>query len=203
VKACETLGRCASCGADRLVPGIGTTGPLCADCAGLGDYFTCHRCGEEGWQHGTRGCGSCVLGDRLATVLDDGTGKVRGELVPFYDAVRRMRRPRSGLLWLNKPHVPPILRALARSEVPLTHEGLNQLSPWRSVTYVRDHLVDSGVLPPADRFLLMFENRLPGWLTAIPDLEHRKILHRFATWNVLRRLRATATEACTTTVRSS
>jgi hypothetical protein len=88
-----------------------------------------------------------VLGDRLAAVLDDGTGKVRGELVPFYDAVRRMRRPRSGLLWLNKPHVPPILRALARSEVPLTHEGLNQLSPWRSVTYVRDLLVDSGVLP--------------------------------------------------------
>jgi hypothetical protein len=144
-----------------------------------------------------------VLGDRLATVLDDGTGKVRGELVPFYDAVRRMRRPRSGLLWLNKPHVPPILRALARSEVPLTHEGLNQLSPWRSVTYVRDLLVDSGVLPPANRFLLMFENWLPGWLTAIPDPEHRKILHRFATWNVLRRLRATATEACTTTVRSS
>jgi hypothetical protein len=48
VKACETFGRCASCGADQLVPGIGATGPLCADYAGLGDYFTCHRCGEEG-----------------------------------------------------------------------------------------------------------------------------------------------------------
>jgi hypothetical protein len=56
-----------------------------------------------------------VLGDRLATVLDDGTGKVRGELVPFYDAVRRMRRPRrcSG----STTHVPPM--RLGDSPVPV------------------------------------------------------------------------------------
>jgi hypothetical protein len=62
---------------------------------------------------------------RERTSFDDVTGKIRGDLVPRYDAVRRMRRPRSGPLWLNKPHLPPMLRALARGEVPLTHEGLN------------------------------------------------------------------------------
>ncbi len=101
-----------------------------------------------------------------------------------------MDRPRSGILWLTKPHVPPILRALAHAEVPLTHQGIATLSPWRSVIHVRDLLVASGVLPPVDRFLFLFEQWLPGWLEDIPDPEHRKILHRYATWHTLRRLRA-------------
>ena len=41
-RACETYGRCAGCGVERLVPGIGKDGEaLCTTCAGgLGD-FTC------------------------------------------------------------------------------------------------------------------------------------------------------------------
>lgn len=155
--ACETYGRCAACKVDRLVPGIADSGDrLCTDCAGgLGD-FTCQRCGEEGWREHVGTCSRCVLRDRLAEVLDDGTGRVRPELVPFSDAVCAMSRPRSGILWLNKPHVPPILRALAHGEVALSHEGLSALSPWRSVIYVRDLLISSGVLPPVDRFLFLF-----------------------------------------------
>lgn len=107
--ACETYGRCATCRVDRLVPGIADNGDrLCIDCAGgLGDY-TCQRCGEEGWREHVGTCGRCVLRDRLAEVLDDGTGHVGPELAPFYEQVYAMSRPRSGILWLNKPHVPPI-----------------------------------------------------------------------------------------------
>lgn len=191
--ACETYGRCAACGVQRLVPGIADNGDrLCTDCAGgLGD-FTCRRCGVEGWKEQVGTCGRCVLRDRLAELLDDGTGRIRPELIPFYDSVCAMSRPRSGILWLNKPHVPPILIALARGQVPLTHEGLSTLSPWRSVIYVRDLLISSGVLPPADRFLLLFEQWLPGWLDTITDPNHRQILRQFATWHVLRHLRTTA-----------
>jgi hypothetical protein len=42
--------------------------------------------------------------------------------------------------------------------VPSTHEGLSILTPWRSVIYVRDLLASSGVLPPVDRFPLLFDN---------------------------------------------
>lgn len=192
-KACETYGVCTGCGMDRLLPGIGTGGErLCTDCAGgIGD-FTCTRCGTEGWLHYAGVCGRCVLAERLTAVLDDGTGAVRPELVPLFDSVVAMSRPRSGILWLTKPHVPPILRALAQGQVPVTHDGLSSLSPWRSVIFIRDLLIGCGTLPPVDRFLFLFELWLPRWLETIPNVEHRKALNRFATWQVLRELRTTA-----------
>lgn len=192
-KACETYGDCDLCGVDRLLPGIGPSGRRrCTDCAGgLGD-FRCSRCDEEGWLHYRGVCGRCVLKDRLAAALDDGTGRVRPELIPLFDLVVGMERPRSGILWLTKPHVPPILTALAHGHVPLTHDGVATLSPWRSAIYVRDLMVAAGILPAVDRFLFLFERWLPGWLDQVPDSGHRKILHAFATWHVLRGLRAAA-----------
>ena len=97
-----------------MLPGISATGQrLCTDCAGgLGDY-TCTRCGQEGWRHYAGICGRCVLTDRLTAILDNGTGTIRPELMPLFESICAMSRPRSGILWLSKPHVPPILQALA------------------------------------------------------------------------------------------
>src|SRR5665811_2115582 len=99
--ACETYGVCQSCGIQRLLPGIGPAGEhWCADCTeGIGD-FTCTRCGQEGWIHYKGVCGRCVLADRLALALDDGTGSIRPELTAFFDRVVAMSRPRSGILSL-------------------------------------------------------------------------------------------------------
>jgi hypothetical protein len=194
-KACETYGICAGCHVDRLLPGIGPDGQRwCTDCAGgLGD-FTCTSCGGEGWHHYKGICGRCVLADRLRVALDDGSGRVRSELMPFFDRIVSMSRPRVGILWLTKPHVPPILGAIGRGEVPLTHDGLSTLSPLKSVVHVRDLLIASGVLPPIDRHLLLFEQWLTPWLEEIEHPEHRKILDQHATWQVLRQLRVTAAE---------
>ena len=41
--------------------------------------------------------------------------------------------------------------------------------------------------------LFLFKQRLPGWVEQIADAEHRKIVHRYATWRVLCQLRDTAT----------
>jgi hypothetical protein len=192
-RACETYGHCSICGIDRMLPGISSTGQrLCTECAGgLGDY-TCTRCGQEGWRHYAGICGRCVLTDRLTTILNNGTGTIRPELVPLFESICAMSRPRSGILWLSKPYVPPILQALARGVVPLTHDGLSMLTPWRSVAHIRDLLVACGTLPPIDRFLFLFEQWLPTWLDDIDDPEHRKLLHRFGTWHILRRLRTAA-----------
>lgn len=192
-RACETYGVCDGCGTDRLLPGRGPQGQRwCTDCAGGIGNFTCSRCGQEGWNHYKNVCGRCVLVDRLAAALDDGTGRIRPELVPLADWLAAMRRPRSGILWLTKPHVQPILAAIAHQRVPLTHEGITTLTPWRSVIHVRDLLVACGILPPVDRFLFLFEQWLPGWLDTIPDPDHRQLLHRYATWHVLRQLRHSA-----------
>ncbi len=174
----------------RLVPGLSTAGHrLCTDCGGgLGDYI-CTRCGREGWRQEIGVCGRCILTEQLWALLEDGSGVIRPELIPFFDSVCAMSRPRSGILWLTKPHVPPNLQALAKGQVPLTHAGLDTLSPVKSVTYLRDLLVACGTLPPVDRFLYLFEQWLPGWLAAIEDDEDRQILSRFATWQVLRGLR--------------
>ena len=95
--ALETYAPCAGCGADRLTPGIAPCGGrLCTDCAGgLGD-FTCEACGREGIRYRQDTCGNCVLSERLAVLLNDGTGRIRPELAPFAEALSQMKRPRAG-----------------------------------------------------------------------------------------------------------
>lgn len=103
-----------------------------------------------------------------------------------------MRRPWGGLTWTSHSHVQRNLRALARGEVPLTHDGLSQLTPWRSVAYLRDLLMRSGVLPRADRQLLLFQRWLAEKLPAIDGPGPRRLLELFATWHVQRRLHTLA-----------
>ena len=92
---------------------------------------------------------------------------------------------------MSRPAPQGILRAIGTGRVPLTHEGLNTLTPRRSVIYIRDLMVAVGILPPVDRFLFLFEQWWPTWLATIEDPEHRKVLRHFITWHVLRTMRAT------------
>lgn len=187
----EVFGICESCGTDRLLPGIGPAGQRwCTDCAGgLGD-FTCTRCGREGWREHAGVCGWCVLQDRVEEVLDDGTGRIRLELMPLAGLILRMKRPRSGILWLSRPEPQNVLRAIAQGQVPLTHEGIHTLPERRSTAYIRDLMVTAGILPPVDKSLFMFEQWWPEWIATIPDPEHRKMLRLFITWHYLRIFRA-------------
>ncbi|MEV1066900.1 hypothetical protein [Streptomyces sp. NPDC050263] len=132
------------------------------------------------------------MAEHLHELLDDGSGSIRPELLPLFDMLRQMRRPWGGITWAKLPHVQRNLQALARSQVPLTHEGLSQLMPWRSVAYLRDLLVQCGVLPQADRHLLLFQRWLAEKLSTVSDPEHSKLLELFAAWHVERRLRTLA-----------
>lgn len=192
-KAKETYGNCDGCGTHRLLPGVGPAGQRwCTDCAGgIGD-FTCRRCGKEGWIEKVGTCGHCVLSDRLGVALDDGTGQIRPELQPLADLISSMPRPRSGILWLSRPQPLAVLKALATGTIPITHAGLLSATPRTSALYIRDLLVTAGILAPVDRFLSLFEHWWPTWLDTIADDEHRKILRRFITWHLLRRMREAA-----------
>jgi hypothetical protein len=150
------------------------------------------QCGQEARRYRRGVCGRCVLAERLDDLLDDGTGSIGPELLPLFDTLRQTKRPWGGLTWTSQPHVQQNLRALARGQVPLTHEGLNQLTPWRSVAYLRDLLIQSGVLPLADRQLLLFQRWLAEKLPTVSNPEHRKLLELFAAWHIQRRLRTLA-----------
>ncbi|MFJ9968682.1 hypothetical protein [Streptomyces avermitilis] len=64
--------------------------------------YRCSRCGEEGKLHRGRLCTRCTVADRLSQLLDDGTGRIRPELVPLADSLRTMDSPLSGLAWLDR-----------------------------------------------------------------------------------------------------
>jgi hypothetical protein len=202
--ALETYGTCAGCGAHRLTPGIAPGGGrLCTDCAGgLGD-FTCRACGREAIRYRRGTCGNCVLAERLAVLLDDGTGRIRPELAPLAEALAQMRRPRVGMTWTRSPHVEKMLRTLADPRTPLTHETLSGMSPWRSAAYLRDLLMVHGILPPADRHLMLFGRWLDEALAAISTDEHRQLVERFASWHVQWRLRGFAENGPVTSKQTS
>ena len=146
-QALEQHGKCTGCGGERLTPGLTSDGePLCTDCSGVGD-FTCERCGREGRRYVRGICGNCVLTERLAGLLDDGTGTPRAELVPLLDAVGGMQRPWVGITWAGRPHIQRILHSLAIGETPLTHEGLSQLGSSRTTAYLRTSSCSTASFP--------------------------------------------------------
>ncbi|MGW7198495.1 hypothetical protein [Streptomyces chryseus] len=186
-------GFCPYCRADRLLPGRDIAGdPICRDCSGITRDFFCDRCGFEGLLLGGRLCERCTLADTLARLLDDGTGHVALPLQPLVATLLEMDRPKSRLIWLRNPNVVRLLRGLATGTIPLTHDGLHQETPWRTVAHLRDLLMDSGVLPRVDRQLMFYQRWLTERLAVIEDPEHRRRLQHFVTWHQMRRLRSKA-----------
>ncbi|MFD3734457.1 hypothetical protein [Streptomyces sp. NPDC058632] len=186
-------GSCLNCRTDRLLPGLDTAGnSICRDCAGITRDFFCDRCGFEGLLLGGRLCERCTLADALARLLDDGTGHVALPLQPLVTTLLKMDRPKSRLIWLRNPNVVRLLRGLATGTIPLTHDGLHQEAPWRTVAHLRDLLMDSGVLPRVDRQLMLYQRWLTERLAVIEDPEHCRLLQHFATWHQMRRLRSKA-----------
>ena len=181
-------GICPSCKENRLLPGLIDEQPACTDCADLGQDFRCTRCGEED-EHQRKGlCARCCLRDDLEIVLDDGTGSIRAELLPFRDALCNQRNPRSATIWMRNPDVQRLLRGLADGELAIDHATFDSATSRQTAKHLRELLINCGVLPHRDRHILAFElwldNTLPNY-----SLESRQMLHRFANWHHLRRMR--------------
>ncbi len=192
-------GRCPGCGDDRVLPGLRThdQAPICADCAGFSTSFRCSRCPEEGKLHGGRLCTRCTLSDRLRELLGDHSGEIRAELAPLAKSLLNAPRPLSILTWLytrkGKTESPEtLLRQLGQGQIALTHEAFHTLQPWRAAAHLRELLMACGVLPRIDKQICSFERWLIAHLNTITDPDHGQLIWRFATWEVLPRLRARA-----------
>ena len=69
-----------------------------------------------------------------------------------------------------------LLQDLATGRLALTHEAFQKLPNWRTAAYLRDILMQCGVLPAVDRQLLLFERWLTGHLAAVAGPEHTRVL---------------------------
>jgi hypothetical protein len=74
--------------------------------------------------------------------------------------------------------------------MPLTHEAFDRLPKRQVLEHLRLTLVAVGALPERDEELVRLEQALTDFLAQQPDLNRRKILHRYLIWNLLRRLRS-------------
>ncbi|MGH3709659.1 MAG: hypothetical protein ACRDRQ_16490 [Pseudonocardiaceae bacterium] len=198
-RALRIRGRCPGCGDDRVLPGLRASdlAAICSDCAGFTTSFRCGRCPEEGKLHGGRLCTRCTLRDRLRELLGDDTGQIRPELTPLVNSLLTAQRPLSILTWLytrkGKTESPEtLLRQLGRGQIAVTHEAFHTLQPWRAAAHLRELLMACGVLPRIDKQICSFERWLIAHLDTITDPAHAQLIQRFATWEVLPRLRARA-----------
>ena len=74
----------------------------------------------------------------------------------------------------------------------LTHEALDGWPRRRAVHYLRDLLVDCGVLPATDRQLREFQLWLDWRLDGLAGHPHQRLLRQFGLWHQLPKMRARA-----------
>lgn len=161
----------------------------CATCTGNPPRYACRQCGREDnrWGHL---CGSCAIRERLTTLMSAPTGGIHPQLQPVFEALVAGPRPQTTLYWTTRSAGPDILRRMATGDLPISHDAFQQLPVNRVTSYVRDLLAATGVLPAFNAEL----ERVPPWLkdylhTLAPPVADT--VRRYATWQVLRRLRRT------------
>lgn len=189
-KACQKRrARCAGCGRVELIRGGTLTKPLCAACTrpDLSFWRGCPACGHP--QLSTRSCTRCNLRERLRALLADHHGDVRAELRGLHDNLADSERPNLVLAWLNKTAIASVLREFGAGQRAVSHTGLDELPPSKPIEHLRAILIATSTLPPRDEHLARLERWIERTLAERGDPGQQQLLHRYAVWHLLRRLR--------------
>jgi len=182
--------RCSGCGTVNPVRGGTRAAPLCARCVNPDPAFwaRCPTC-QATWQLSPRPCQRCVLDQRVRDLLGDTDGRVRPDLAPLQQALAGVERPHTALTWLSRRAVRTILAQISRDHRPLTHETLDELPAGKTLEHLRSVLVATGALPARDERLVKLERWIAKAIDAAVDPAERRVLHGYAVWHHLRRLR--------------
>ena len=189
-RACkQRWARCAGCGEVRPVRGGTLAEPLCSTCLRPDPEFwrSCPTCGQPGRIHAGR-CARCTINKRLRDLFSDETGEIRPELQALYQALAAAGRPSTVATWLDRSAAPQILRDLDAGQ-QLTHQVLDELPAGKPVEHLRSVLVAIGTLPPHDEHMVRLERWIARTISERADPDEQQVLHRYAVWHLLRRLR--------------
>ncbi|MFI1401060.1 site-specific integrase [Streptomyces sp. NPDC020681] len=181
---------CSGCGAIAQTRSGTLEAPLCAQCTNPDPDFwgRCPVCMTT-WQLSTRPCQRCSLDRKIRELLGGGSDTVSAELIPFHTALAGAERPDVALAWISRPNVRDLLTQMGCDDRPVTHEALDELPADKTLAHLRSVLVATGALPPRDERLVALENWITATLQNRTDLDERRILHGYAVWHHLRRLR--------------
>src|SRR6266511_3099177 len=182
--------RCSGCGQVQPVRGGTRTEPLCARCTRPDPSFwrTCPTCGQTA-QLRSGPCTRCVVDGRLRKLLGDEQGQIRPELAALHRSLASADYPDTVLRWLDRPTGPAIVRELAIGARPLSHAALDELSDSKPLEHLRAMLVATGALPARDEQLARLERWITRTIGDRDDPAQQQLLHRYAVWHLLRRLR--------------
>ncbi len=187
---------CAGCGTVAPVRGGTRQEPLCARCLNPDPAFwgRCPAC-KNTWQLSPGSCQRCVLDQKIRGLLGDQNGAIRPDLAPLHQALSSVERPGTALAWMARPKVRALLTGLGGEDRRLTHEILDEFPADKTLAHLRSVLTAAGALPARDERLVKLERWITAAISARQDPDERRILHGYAIWHHLRRLRQRLGEA--------
>ncbi len=190
---------CSSCGTLAPLRAGTRSAPLCASCTTADPtiWKTCPSCGDSG-QLVAQDCSRCRLRRSVDELLTDAAGTIRPELRALHRALVGVDRPATALSWLTRSTAISVLGELAAGTRPLTHAALDQLPASKTLAHLRAVLVATQALPVRDEHLTQLEAWTTRTVAARSDPDDKQVLHRYAVWHVLRRLRQRSRDTHTT-----
>lgn len=183
---------CARCHTSQpLIARAADGAGLCGRCAGRDVDYTCRQCGRSGNPYGSGRCAHCALADKARALLAGPDGMVSPQLQPVAEALAQAETPFKTIQWINQSPTAHLLARLVAEGQPMSHALLDEFPPSRNVHYLRQIMVQTGVLPERHEDL----ERLPSWLEhQLSDrpADHANLIRPFLHWFVLRRARSRA-----------
>jgi hypothetical protein len=177
---------CAGCGHVKPIRSGTLARPCCESCTQPASRPDCAACQDR---HRTGHCPDCRLDRRLRKLLTGSDGSIHPGLLPLHQAMASTKPPGTALRWLSRAVVAAYLTDVAAGVAQLTHQELDSLPANPTLVHLRSVLVATGTLPPRDEHMAQLERILRELLATRADLEQRQLLHRYAVWHLLRRLR--------------
>ena len=191
---------CTTCGRLRGIHSGTAEAPVCGPCTTPDTelWRPCPTCGQAERLRSSGPCPRCTLKQRLHELLANGSGLIPPRLHALHDALAGTGRAATALRWLSGGIVSTVLSDLGSGRRPLTHQALDELPEGKVVEHIRSVLVATQVLPQRDEQMVRLERHVKDLVASHATAEGRKILHRYATWHLLRRLRRRSRDKETT-----
>jgi hypothetical protein len=178
--------RCSGCGQVKVVCSGTLEEPRCESCTEPVSRPGCPRCAGR---PRAGQCPDCRLDRRLHELLAGPDGNIKPGLGPLHKALAATRPPATALRWLTRSIVSGFLADVAAGRRALTHEELDGLPQSLTLDHLRAVLVSTRTLPARDEHMARLERLLGELLAARDDPAEGQLLHRYAVWHLLRRLR--------------